>query len=79
MTAVRLTPPFPFDSPDYLRDGKRPERIDDLRRQPPALPPAGGGERSFPVSAVIGIRRLISRPGRLHRTARDAGDAREAA
>ncbi|HKX08719.1 MAG TPA: LysR family transcriptional regulator [Stellaceae bacterium] len=34
MIAVRLTPPFPLavvGSPDYLRDRKRPERIDDLR------------------------------------------------
>jgi DNA-binding transcriptional LysR family regulator len=35
MVAVRLTPPFPFvvvGSPDYLRRGKRPESIDDLRQ-----------------------------------------------
>ena len=35
MVAVRLTPPFPFvvvSSPEYLRRGKRPERIDDLRQ-----------------------------------------------
>src|SRR5215469_11908468 len=35
MIAVRLTPPFPLavvGSPDYLRDRKRPERIDDLRQ-----------------------------------------------
>lgn len=35
MTAVRLTPPFPFlvvGSPDYLRGRRRPERIDDLRQ-----------------------------------------------
>jgi len=35
MIAVRLTPPFPFGvvgSPDYLRQRKRPERIDDLRQ-----------------------------------------------
>jgi DNA-binding transcriptional LysR family regulator len=35
MVVVRLTPPFPFvvvGSPDYLRDRKRPERIDDLRQ-----------------------------------------------
>jgi DNA-binding transcriptional LysR family regulator len=35
MVAVRLTPPFGFvvvGSPDYLRNRKRPERIDDLRR-----------------------------------------------
>ncbi len=35
MTAVRLTPPFPFvvvGSPDYLRARKRPERIEDLRQ-----------------------------------------------
>jgi DNA-binding transcriptional LysR family regulator len=34
MVAVRLTPPFPFvvvGSPDYLRERKPPERIDDLR------------------------------------------------
>jgi DNA-binding transcriptional LysR family regulator len=34
MVAVRLTPPFPLvvvGSPDYLRQRKRPERIDDLR------------------------------------------------
>src|SRR5580693_3822824 len=34
MTAVRLTRPFPLvvvASPDYLRERKRPERIDDLR------------------------------------------------
>jgi DNA-binding transcriptional LysR family regulator len=34
MVAVRLTPPFSFavvGSPDYLRERKRPERIDDLR------------------------------------------------
>lgn len=34
MVAVRLTRPFPFvvvGSPDYLRQRKRPERIDDLR------------------------------------------------
>lgn len=34
MVAVRLSPPFPFvvvGSRDYLRQGKRPERIDDLR------------------------------------------------
>jgi DNA-binding transcriptional LysR family regulator len=34
MTAVRLTPPFPFvvvGSPDYLRRHKPPERIEDLR------------------------------------------------
>jgi len=34
MVAVRLTPPFPLvvvGSPDYLRDRKPPERIDDLR------------------------------------------------
>jgi DNA-binding transcriptional LysR family regulator len=34
MVVVRLTPPFPFvvvGSPDYLRRGKRPESIDDLR------------------------------------------------
>jgi DNA-binding transcriptional LysR family regulator len=33
MIALRLTPPFPFSvvaSPDYLRQRKRPERIDDL-------------------------------------------------
>ena len=36
MTAVRLTPPFPFvvvASPDYLDRQKRPERVDDLRGQ----------------------------------------------
>src|SRR5437868_2960635 len=35
MTAVRLTPPFPFmvvSSPEYLRRQGRPERIDDLRQ-----------------------------------------------
>src|SRR5580658_8239392 len=35
MVAVRLTPPFPLvvvGSPDYLRQRKRPERIDDLRQ-----------------------------------------------
>ena len=35
MIAVRLTQPFPFvvvGSPDYLRQRKRPERIDDLRQ-----------------------------------------------
>src|SRR5260221_3318204 len=35
MVAVRLTPSFPFavvGSPDYLRQRKRPERIDDLRQ-----------------------------------------------
>ncbi len=35
MIAVRMTPPFPFvvvGSPDYLRNRKRPERIDDLRQ-----------------------------------------------
>jgi len=35
MVAVRLTPPFSFvvvGSPDYLRQRKRPERIDDLRQ-----------------------------------------------
>src|SRR5262249_35232923 len=35
MVVVRLTPPFPFvvvGSPDYLRERKRPERIDDLRQ-----------------------------------------------
>jgi len=35
MIAIRLTPPFPFvvvGSPDYLRNCKRPERVDDLRR-----------------------------------------------
>jgi DNA-binding transcriptional LysR family regulator len=35
MVVVRLTPPFPLvvvGSPDYLRDRKRPERIDDLRQ-----------------------------------------------
>src|SRR6516165_5705325 len=34
MVTVRLTQPFPFvvvGSPDYLRQRKRPERIDDLR------------------------------------------------
>ena len=34
MVAVRLTPPISFvvvGSPDYLRERKRPERIDDLR------------------------------------------------
>jgi DNA-binding transcriptional LysR family regulator len=34
MVAVRLTPPFPLvvvGSPDYLRQRKRPERINDLR------------------------------------------------
>src|SRR5258708_11229127 len=34
MVVVRLTSPFPFmvvGSPDYLRQRKRPERIDDLR------------------------------------------------
>src|ERR671929_1317362 len=34
MTAVRLTPPFPFvvvGSPDYLRRRQQPARIDDLR------------------------------------------------
>jgi DNA-binding transcriptional LysR family regulator len=34
MVAVRLMPPFPFvvvGSPNYLRNRKRPERIDDLR------------------------------------------------
>ncbi len=34
MVAVRLTPPFPFmvvGSPDYLRQRKRPQRVDDLR------------------------------------------------
>src|SRR6201998_4407069 len=39
MVAVRLTQPFPFvvvGSPDYLRQRKRPERIDDLR-QPACL------------------------------------------
>ncbi len=36
MVAVRLTKPFPFvvvGSPDYLRQRKRPERIEDLRAQ----------------------------------------------
>src|SRR5579863_5331419 len=35
MVAVRLTAPFPFvvvGSPDYLRERKPPERIDDLRQ-----------------------------------------------
>ena len=35
MVALRLTPPFRIavvGSPDYLRDRKRPERIDDLRQ-----------------------------------------------
>jgi DNA-binding transcriptional LysR family regulator len=35
MIVVRLTPPFPLvvvGSPDYLRERKRPERIDDLRQ-----------------------------------------------
>ena len=35
MVALRLTPPFPFavvGSPDYLRQRRRPERIDDLRQ-----------------------------------------------
>src|SRR5215469_9533981 len=35
MVALRLTPPFRITvvgSPDYLRDRKRPERIDDLRQ-----------------------------------------------
>jgi DNA-binding transcriptional LysR family regulator len=35
MVAVRLTPPFPLvviGSPEYLRQRKRPERIDDLRQ-----------------------------------------------
>ena len=35
MVAVRLTPPFPFvvvGSPDYLRQRKQPQRIDDLRQ-----------------------------------------------
>src|SRR5580698_261617 len=35
MVAVRLTPPFPLvvvGSPDYLRQRKRPQRIDDLRQ-----------------------------------------------
>jgi DNA-binding transcriptional LysR family regulator len=35
MVAVRLTQPFPFvvvGSPDYLRQRKRPERINDLRQ-----------------------------------------------
>jgi len=34
MVVVRLTPPFPFrvvGSPDYLRQRKRPQRLDDLR------------------------------------------------
>src|SRR5216684_5559411 len=34
MVVVRLTPPFPFmvvGSPDYLRQRKRPQRVDDLR------------------------------------------------
>ncbi len=34
MIVVRLTPPFPFlvvGSPDYLRQRKRPQRLDDLR------------------------------------------------
>jgi DNA-binding transcriptional LysR family regulator len=34
MVAVRLTPPFPFvvvGNPDYLRERKRPGRIEDLR------------------------------------------------
>lgn len=34
MVAVRLAPPFPFvvvGSPEYLRQRRRPERIDDLR------------------------------------------------
>ena len=35
MVVVRLTPPFPLvvvGSPNYLRERKRPERIDDLRQ-----------------------------------------------
>jgi DNA-binding transcriptional LysR family regulator len=35
MVVVRLTPPFPFvlvGSPEYLRQRKRPEKIDDLRQ-----------------------------------------------
>ena len=35
MVAMRLTPPFPFvvvGSPDYLRQRKRPDRIEDLRQ-----------------------------------------------
>ena len=35
MIAIRLTPPFPFvvvGSPDYLRNHKRPELIEDLRQ-----------------------------------------------
>ena len=35
MTVIRLTPPFPFmvvGSPDYLRQRKRPRRIEDLRQ-----------------------------------------------
>ena len=35
MVVVRLTPPFPLvvvGSPDYLRERKRPERVDDLRQ-----------------------------------------------
>src|SRR5262249_56347169 len=37
MISIRLTPSFPFvfvASPDYLRNHKRPERIEDLRQHP---------------------------------------------
>lgn len=64
MLAVRLTPPFPFlvvGSPDYLRQRKPPERIDDLRhhaclrmrRSDGSIAPWPFVNGSKPVEAIV--------------------------
>lgn len=64
MIAVRLTPPFPLvvvGSPAYLRERKRPERIDDLRdhaclrirRSNGSIAPWPFGDHNKTVEAIV--------------------------
>src|SRR5258708_2371426 len=67
MVAVRLTPPFPFvvvGSPAYLRQRKRPERIDELR-QHACLRMRRSNRSIAPWSFVNGneaVQVIVSRP-----------------
>src|ERR1044071_9576458 len=66
MVAVRLTPPFPFvvvGSPDYLRQRKRPESINDLRqhaclrirRSNESIAPWSFVDRNRTVEAIVSV------------------------
>jgi DNA-binding transcriptional LysR family regulator len=67
MVAVRLTPPFPLlvvGSPDYLRQRKRPERIDDLREHACLrLRRSNGSAASWPfIDGNKAIEAIVSGP-----------------